>query len=148
MDAHSQWALTDVVLFIQRHTPIYRKGGAELPDPLADPLVDINIQPGEAKPYMVKEGEFIQVLRSGRECSDFQALHALYGIERDIDPTTTRSLMGSLVHCSTARKILFRGSFLLNYSRYRGATRYNWACLYGAVLRELGYPGISIVRTT
>ena len=100
MDAHSQWAPTDVVLFIQRHTPIYRKGGAELPDPLADPLVDINIQPGEAKPYMVKEGEFIQVLDvQGRECSDFQAfsLRALdKGLERDIDPTTTRSLMGSL----------------------------------------------------
>lgn len=100
MDAHSQWAPTDVVLFIQRYTPIYRKGGAELPDPLADPLVDINIQPGEAKPYMVKEGEFIQVLDvQGRECSDFQAfsLRALdKGLERDIDPTTTRSLMGSL----------------------------------------------------
>ena len=100
MDAHSQWAPTDVVLFIQRYTPIYRKGGAELPDPLADPLVHINIQPGEAKPYMVKEGEFIQVLDvQGRECSDFQAfsLRALdKGLERDIDPTTTRSLMGSL----------------------------------------------------
>ncbi|MEZ5911040.1 MAG: urea carboxylase-associated family protein [Paracoccaceae bacterium] len=35
----------------------------------------------------------------GRECSDFQAfsLRALdRGIEREIDPTTTRSLMGSL----------------------------------------------------
>ena len=41
------------------------KGGALLPDPLADPLVDINIQPGEAKPYLVKAGEFIQVLDAG-----------------------------------------------------------------------------------
>jgi len=48
----------------------------------------------------VKKGEYIQVLDvQGRECSDFQAfsLRALdRGLERDIDPTTTRSLMGSL----------------------------------------------------
>ncbi len=100
MDAHAQWAPTEVVLYIKRANPVALKGGALLPDPLADPLVDINIQPGEAKPYLVKAGEFIQVLDvQGRECSDFQAfsLRALdKGLERDIDPTTTRSLMGSL----------------------------------------------------
>ncbi len=100
MDAHEQWAPTDILLFVTRNNPISPKGEISLPDPLADPLADINIQPGEAKPYIVKEGEFIQVLDvKGRECSDFQAfsLRALdKGLERDIDPTTTRSLMGSL----------------------------------------------------
>ena len=70
------------------------------PDPLADPILDLNIQPGSATAYEVKKGEYIQVLDvQGRECSDFQAfsLRALdRGLERDIDPTTTRSLMGSL----------------------------------------------------
>ena len=56
----------------------------------------------DSKPvnFEVKKGEYIQVLDvQGRECSDFQAfsLRALdRGLERDIDPTTTRSLMGSL----------------------------------------------------
>ena len=39
------------------------------------------------------------VVPQGRECSDFQAFSLRQldkGIERDIDPTTTRSLMGSL----------------------------------------------------
>ena len=70
------------------------------PDPLADPLIDKNILPGEAKSYIVKEGQYIQILDvQGRECSDFQAFSLRQldkGIERDIDPTTTRSLMGSL----------------------------------------------------
>ena len=100
MEAHEQWAPTEIVLFVKRLTPLLRKGDAIMPDPLADPLVDINIQPGDAKPYEVKAGEFIQVVDvQGRECSDFQAFsrRALdSGLERDIDPTTTRSLMGSL----------------------------------------------------
>lgn len=100
MEAHEQWAPTDIIVFIKRSKPLGLKGDAVLHDPLADPIVDKNIQPGEAKPYIVKEGEFIQVLDvQGRECSDFQAFSARSldsGLERDIDPTTTRSLMGSL----------------------------------------------------
>lgn len=90
----------ELILYIRRANPRRGKGGAALPDPLADPLVDMNIQPGQAKSYAVKKGEYIQVLDiQGRECSDFQAFsrRALdAGIEREIDPTTTRSLMGSL----------------------------------------------------
>jgi aminomethyltransferase len=100
MEAHEQWAPTEVVLFIKRKTWRVLKGASFAPPPMADTLVDINIQPGEAKPYQVKAGEYIQVLDvQGRECSDFQAfsLRALdQGLERDIDPTTTRSLIGSL----------------------------------------------------
>ena len=56
MDAHTQWAPSEIILYIKRNSPIVHKGGAILPDPLADPLFDINIQPGEAKPYTVKAG--------------------------------------------------------------------------------------------
>ena len=70
------------------------------PPPLADPRVDINIQPGYAQAYKVDKGQYIQIIDvKGRECSDFQAfdLRALdAGIEREIDPTTTRSLVGAL----------------------------------------------------
>ena len=91
---------TDVVLYIRRADPGDAKGGHQPPDPLADPVRDINIQPGDAKAYAVRAGQFIQILDvQGRECSDFQAFsrRALdAGVERDIDPTTTRSLMGAL----------------------------------------------------
>ena len=90
---------TEIVLYIRRANPGPKKGGLKPPDPLADPLGDWNIQPGQALPYVVKEGEFIQILDvQGRECSDFQAF-ALRdldrGLEREIDPTATRSLTGT-----------------------------------------------------
>ena len=91
---------TDVVLYVRRAKPAEGKGGLAPPPPLADPVADINIQPGMAKSYEVRKGQFIQILDvQGRECSDFQAFsqRALdKGLERDIDPTTTRSLMGAL----------------------------------------------------
>jgi aminomethyltransferase len=97
-EAHD--APTELILYIRRANPKDAKGGLEPPAPLADPLKDFNIQPGNATAYEVKKGEFIQVLDvQGRECSDFQAfsLRALdKGLEREIDPTTTRSLMGTL----------------------------------------------------
>lgn len=100
MEPHEQWAPTEIVLYLRRANPATGRDPLAPPDPLADPLIDLNIQPGAAHSYQVKAGQFIQVLDvQGRECSDFQAfsLRALdRGIERDIDPTTTRSLMGSL----------------------------------------------------
>ncbi|OHV72567.1 DUF1989 domain-containing protein [Ensifer sp. LCM 4579] len=100
MEPHEQWAPTEVVLYVRRSNPDRAREDLAPPDPLADPLLDLNIQPGEANAYEVRKGQFIQVLDvKGRECSDFQAfsLRALdRGLEREIDPTTTRSLMGSL----------------------------------------------------
>jgi aminomethyltransferase len=91
---------TEIILYVRRANPGEAKGGLAPPDPLADPLADINIQPGNATSYEVRAGQYIQILDiQGRECSDFQAFsrRALdNGLERDIDPTTTRSLMGSL----------------------------------------------------
>lgn len=91
---------TELILYIRRVDAGLGKQDVGPPDPLADPLRDINIQPGNAVSYEVRKGEYIQILDvKGRECSDFQAfsLRALdQGLERDIDPTTTRSLMGSL----------------------------------------------------
>ena len=91
---------SELILYIRRANPGLAKGGHQPTDPLADPLVDINIQPGHAKSYEVKKGQYIQVLDvQGRECSDFQAFSLRdldKGLEREIDPTTTRTLMGSL----------------------------------------------------
>ena len=100
MDPHEQNVPTEIILYIKRANPGEGKGGMAPPDPLANPIDDINIQPGNAATYEVKKGEYIQILDiQGRECSDFQAFsrRALdKGLEREIDPTTTRSLMGSL----------------------------------------------------
>lgn len=100
MEPSAQNTLTDLILYVRRTTPDAAKQEITAPDPLADPLHDHNIAPGNATSYEVKKGEYIQILDvKGRECSDFQAfsLRALdQGLERDIDPTTTRSLMGTL----------------------------------------------------
>ncbi|MEL6196909.1 MAG: aminomethyltransferase, partial [Pseudomonadota bacterium] len=65
---------TEVILYIRRANPGAAKGALTPPPPLADPVCDINIQPGEAKGYEVRQGQFIQILDvQGRECSDFQA---------------------------------------------------------------------------
>ncbi len=100
MSPEAQDAPSELILYLRRANPAAAKADRAPPDPLADPLVDLNIQPGQAVTYEVKKGEYIQVLDvKGRECSDFQAFsrRALdAGIEREIDPTTTRSLMGSL----------------------------------------------------
>ncbi len=100
MVPEQQDAPTEIILYIKRADPGPAKQSLAPPDPLADPVVDLNIQPGEAKSYSVKAGQFVQVLDiQGRECSDFQAFSARAldrGLEREIDPTTTRSLMGSL----------------------------------------------------
>ena len=70
-----------------------------LPEPLADPRLDFRIARSSAESYIVRAGEYIQILDvAGRECSDFQAfdLRGLdAGVERDIDPTITRAFMGA-----------------------------------------------------
>ena len=94
---------TSVTLYVKRLQPLDHKGSSlsshGVTDPLADPLQDLNIQPGEATAYEVKAGQFIQIMDvQGRECSDFQALSLRgldKGYEHSIDPTTTRSLMGT-----------------------------------------------------
>jgi len=100
MSPHEQHAPTELIVYIERANPQLKTVGHAPPEPLATPLADLNIQPGQASVYEVSAGQYIQVLDvQGRECSDFQALSARAldkGVERDIDPTTTRSLMGSL----------------------------------------------------
>ena len=106
MAPDAQDAPSDVVLFVRRARADPASGAgagkaaASVPDPLADALLDRRVRPGEANVYEVSAGQFIQILDvQGRECSDFQAFsrRALdAGLEREIDPTTTRSLSGSL----------------------------------------------------
>lgn len=88
---------TPLRLCIQRQR-VAPGGMPALPEPLADPLLEHRITPGTATAYVVRAGEFIQVLDvAGRQCSDFQAF-SLRKIEqgRDgaLDATVTRTLLG------------------------------------------------------
>ncbi len=89
---------TDLVVFVRRATT----SDAEtppLPEPLAEPRLDIRVDRRTARAYQVKAGEFIQIIDvEGRECSDFQIFTVAgldLGLERCLDATTTRSLMGA-----------------------------------------------------
>ncbi len=100
MSPENQDTPTELILYVRRADPKTGKDITAPADPLADPLHDANIQPGQAHVYEVKKDQYIQIMDvQGRECSDFQAFSARAldkGLEREIDPTTTRSLMGSL----------------------------------------------------
>lgn len=76
-----------------------RPSRGEAPPPLAGSLLDVRVNAGTAVAYTVRAGDYIQVIDvDGRQCSDFQAFHAGdlgVGEEYAIDPTTTRTLMGT-----------------------------------------------------
>jgi len=90
---------TDLEIYVTRVDP--ERAIAEitdLPDPIADPQIDLRIAKRTASAYEVKAGDWIQIIDvEGRECSDFQAFPIdmlEMGIERCLDATTTRSLIG------------------------------------------------------
>lgn len=70
----------------------------ELPDPLADPLMDLRVPSATARTYEVKAGDYFQIIDvDGRQCTDFQCFDARKldrGIEHALDVTATRSAMG------------------------------------------------------
>lgn len=97
MDAELQDTTTPIELFIKR-TKIRKPGDYPLPEPLADPILDLRIHCATAESFTVKKGEYIQIIDvAGRQCSDFQAfsLEKLEkGNEQALDATITRTLIG------------------------------------------------------
>jgi aminomethyltransferase len=89
---------TELLLEIRRATP---RGPTEveLPAPLAEPRLDFRVDKASALSYEVKAGEYIQVIDvRGKQCSDFLAFGAANlqgGVERGLDATVTRTLMGN-----------------------------------------------------
>ena len=75
----------------------------ELPPPLAEPRLDVRVDAATALAYEVRAGEFIQVIDvEGKQCSDFLAFDRRKlenGLERGLDATTTRTLMGQAYPC-------------------------------------------------
>jgi aminomethyltransferase len=97
MDPGSQDTATPIELIIKRGT-LHRASEAFLPEPLRDPLQDIRIKASTATAYVVKAGEYVQVIDvAGRQCTDFQAFAARkLDSNRDLslDATVTRTLTG------------------------------------------------------
>ena len=89
---------SDLELEIARAQPV-EELETRLPEPLADPRLDFQVDRASALAYEVKAGEYIQIIDvQGRQCSDFLAFNAgklEAGKERGLDSTATRSLMGS-----------------------------------------------------
>ncbi len=97
MEAGEQNTATPIRVHIQRSL-VAKPGETPLPEPLTDPLQDIRVNHSTAEAYFVRAGEFIQIIDvAGRQCTDFQCFAARgldKGLERPLDVTTTRSLMG------------------------------------------------------
>jgi aminomethyltransferase len=89
---------SDLLVEVRRTTP-RAYGQIELPPPLAEPRLDFRIGKATARSYEVRAGEYIQVIDvEGKQCSDFLAFHRHRlegGVERGLDATVTRSLMGN-----------------------------------------------------
>ncbi|MEZ5755898.1 MAG: DUF1989 domain-containing protein [Paracoccaceae bacterium] len=92
-----QETATPVLVLVQR-TALLTVKQFDLPDPLADPVLDLRVKSATARAYFVKAGDYIQIIDvDGRQCTDFQAFAARKldkGIEHALDVTTSRTLMG------------------------------------------------------
>ncbi len=92
------WPASPLLIEVRRAVP-RKLEEVELPSPLAEPRLDFRVDRATAASYEVKEGEYIQIIDvQGKQCSDFLAFNRdklERGLERGLDATTTRSLMGA-----------------------------------------------------
>lgn len=97
MAAEGQDTATPLSLSVQRAAP-RALGHFALPDPLADPKIDLRVKSSSAEAYLVRAGDYIQILDvDGRQCTDFQCFDARKldrGIVHPLDVTVTRTLLG------------------------------------------------------
>ena len=97
MEAGAQNTATPIRLHVFR-SRLRSASETHLPEPLADPLQDIRVNHSTAEAYVVRAGEYIQIIDvAGRQCTDFQCFAARKldkGEEHPLDVTTTRSMTG------------------------------------------------------
>ena len=98
MVVEAQNTPTDLILWVTR-TGDKLDSVYQPTDPMADPLQDFTVKAASAQSFEVKQGQYIQVLDiSGKQCSDFQCFDTKgldRGVELNLDPTSTRSMVGS-----------------------------------------------------
>jgi aminomethyltransferase len=97
MAPDAQDTATPVTVLLTRATP-RMVAQYDLPDPLADPVLDLRVKSATAESYFVKAGDYIQIIDvDGRQCTDFQCFDARKldrGIQHPLDVTTSRTFMG------------------------------------------------------
>jgi aminomethyltransferase len=88
---------TPILLTILRAAPA-AVGRHDLPEPLADPILDLRVASATAEAYRVRAGDYLQIIDvDGRQCTDFQCFDARKldrGIAHPLDVTTSRTLTG------------------------------------------------------
>ncbi|MFU0508004.1 DUF1989 domain-containing protein [Pseudaminobacter sp. NGMCC 1.201702] len=96
VDGHD--TATPLLVLVQRARIKPAGKSSDLPEPLADPVLDLRVKSATARSYFVKKGDFIQIIDvDGRQCTDFQCFSARkldQGKDHPLDVTATRSLMG------------------------------------------------------
>jgi aminomethyltransferase len=97
MAPDSQETATPITVLVTRANPRLM-AQHDLPDPLADPVLDLRVKSATAESYFVKAGDYIQIIDvDGRQCTDFQCFDARKldrGIQHPLDVTTSRTFMG------------------------------------------------------
>ncbi len=97
MAPDTQTPATPLIVTIRR-AQVLPGPSYDLPDPLADPLTDLRVRYATAESYVVRAGDYIQIIDvDGRQCTDFQCFDARKldrGIQHPLDVTTSRTLMG------------------------------------------------------
>jgi len=98
MDAEAQDTATPLDMRIERAILPRANELIALPEPLADPLQEIRVDAATARAYVVRAGEFIQIIDvAGRQMTDFQCFSRRkldQGLENALDGTVTRTLTG------------------------------------------------------
>ncbi len=149
MDPHQPDPATALLAFVTRATKPTAEESPLLPLPLGDMAQDLFVERRTALAYEVKAGQYIQIIDiEGRECSDFQAFdaRALQGasLERCLDATVTRSLMGASYPGPGLYSKFYDGSMnalveVVQDTVGRHDT-FNLACA-GKYYDDMGYPG-------
>jgi len=97
MQVDNQDTPTEILINVNRLKPI--QPTKRLPKPIGKIVSELRVANSTAKSYAVKAGEYIQIIDvEGRQCSDFQAFSVddlNNGVVTSLDPTVTRSIMGS-----------------------------------------------------
>jgi aminomethyltransferase len=147
MEAGAQDTATPIRVHVRR-SRLRASNETALPEPLADPLQDIRVNRATAEAYVVRAGEYIQILDvAGRQCTDFQCFSARSldkGLEHPLDVTTTRTLVGQ----SYPRPGLFSKAFDQTMQPLVEVVRdtvgrhdaFGLAC-YARYYADQGYPG-------
>lgn len=95
MDISGQGTATPLTLIVTRLHP-EKRPLFDLPDPLAEPVMDLRVRSATAEAYRIAAGQYFQIIDvDGRQCTDFQCFDARKldrGIAHPLDVTTTRTL--------------------------------------------------------